>query len=85
MGRLGRWVFDRGIWAFGRYVERSINEAATSDDPSLAAHQKEREFERLMGGDMQDSTSGYADPATSGYARVESAGRGGETILASGY
>lgn len=66
---IGRFYFDRGIFAFGEHVEASLTKAGTSKNPSIAAAQRQREWERLMGIDAQASTA-FADPT--GFARTMS-------------
>ena len=79
MGDVARYYFDRGIWLFGEHVQSRIDAvSANTHDAALAQTQRQREFQRLMGGDMDVST-GFADPAagvTDGTA---------ETVLKSGY
>ncbi|KLO25903.1 hypothetical protein ABW16_21580 [Mycolicibacter heraklionensis] len=61
---VGRYYFDRGIWAFGEHVKNRLEEAAGStENASIAQSRREREWERLMGGDMTESTAGFADPS----------------------
>lgn len=59
---IGRYYFNRGIYMFGQHVDARVEAAGTSRDPALAATQREREWERLMGFDMDESTTGFADP-----------------------
>lgn len=68
---IGRFYFDRGVWAFGRHVATRLEEAASSREPSIARMQREREFDRLMGADMRTSTAGFADPAAAMNSREE--------------
>ncbi|WP_155770279.1 hypothetical protein [Mycobacterium asiaticum] len=58
--------------AFGQAVQTRVQKAATSSNASIAQTQREREFERLMGGDMGTSATGFADPTESDspYGRV---------------
>lgn len=62
---IGRFYFDRGIWAFGRHVTTRLEEAGRSNNQAIARVQRIREWERLMGIDMSTSTSGFADPGES--------------------
>lgn len=57
-----RFFFDRDIAGFGQAVQTRVQKAATSSNASIAQTQREREFERLMGGDMRLSATGFADP-----------------------
>jgi hypothetical protein len=72
VGEIGRFYFDRGIWAFGRHVTNRLQEAGQSSNASIAQAQREREWEKLMGGDMTSSATGFADPseAASVHSRV---------------
>lgn len=73
IGQFGRFYFDRGIAAFGRGVLSRLDEVSQSKNPVIARTQRLREWERLMGGDMDQSTTGFADPAvaaSSSNARV---------------
>lgn len=83
---VGRFYFDRGIWAWGNEVERRVNDAATSSNLSIAAAQRQREFYRLMGME-DDSMSAFADPieAASPHALIDDGDSGGETVLNSGF
>lgn len=69
---IGRYYFDRGIWAFGRDVDAKVDEAGQSKDSTIARTQREREWERLMGADMSNSTAGFADPGSAMAARDDS-------------
>lgn len=62
VGEIGRFYFDRGVWAFGRHVANRLEDAAQSSNEAIARAQRAREWERLMGADMTDSTTGFADP-----------------------
>ncbi|WP_454232146.1 hypothetical protein [Mycolicibacterium fortuitum] len=73
IGEFGRFYFNRGIAAFGRGVLARLDEVSQSKNPVIARTQRLREWERLMGGDMDQSTTGFADPAvasSSSNARV---------------
>jgi len=60
---VGRYYFDRGIWAFGEHVKRRLDEVTNStENASIAQSRREREWERLMGEDMSQSAAGFADP-----------------------
>lgn len=73
------------MFLFGEHVERRMDEAtANMQDRGLAQYARQSEFERLMGGDMQDSASSFADPAASGFA-TDLDSSGGEMTLESGY
>lgn len=78
---VGRYLFDRGIWMFGESVERRVEAAGTSRYPSIAAMQRQREWERLMGVDMTESTTGFADPESA----TDDTGAGDSRVLASGF
>jgi hypothetical protein len=65
VGEIGRFYFDRGIWAFGKHVANRLEEAGQSDNQTIARAQREREWERLMGNDMTNSAAGFRDPAES--------------------
>lgn len=65
VGEIGRFYFDRGIWAFGKHVARQLDEAGQSDNQTIARAQREREWERLMGADMTNSATGFRDPGES--------------------
>lgn len=60
---LGLFYFDRGIATFGRAVQTRVDNAADSNNAIIARTQRMREWERLMGGDMQVSAAGFADPS----------------------
>lgn len=62
VGEFGRFFFNRGIAAFGRGVHARLDQVATSSNAVIAKSQREREWERLMGGDMENSMTGFADP-----------------------
>lgn len=62
VGEIGRFYFDRGIWAFGKHVANRLDEAGQSDNATIARAQREREWERLMGADMSNSATGFRDP-----------------------
>lgn len=86
VGEFGRFFFNRAIAAFGRGVHARLNEVATSREPAIAQSQKEREWERLMGGD-EDSAAGFADPtmgSISGHAKVVGAQSDDEDIVVEG-
>ena len=73
VGEFGAFYFNRGIAAFGRGVHARLQEVGQSTNPVIARAQREREWERLMGGDMNGSATGFADPAVataSAHARV---------------
>jgi len=61
VGDIGRYYFDRGIWAWGKHVVARLEEAGQSNNASLARWQREREWERLMRADVTDSTTGFRD------------------------
>ena len=61
VGEIGRFYFDRGIWAFGKHVANRLDEAGQSNNKTIARTQREREWERLMGTDMSNSTTGFRD------------------------
>lgn len=63
VGRVGRWYFDRDVAAFGLGVHSRMERAGQSSNAAIARMQKEREWERLMGGDMATSTTGFQDPS----------------------
>jgi hypothetical protein len=63
VGEIGRFYFDRGIWAFGRHVANRLEAAGQSSNQAIAQAQREREWERLMGADMTNSATGFADPS----------------------
>lgn len=63
VGEIGRFYFDRGVWAFGRHVANRLDEAGQSKNPAIAQAQRAREWERLMGADMTNSATGFADPS----------------------
>lgn len=67
-----RFCFNRDVAAFGQAVQTKVAKAATSSNALIAQTQREREWERLMGGDMRTSGTGFADPteADSPYVRV---------------
>lgn len=65
VGEIGRFYFDRGIWAFGKHVANRLDEAGQSDNATIARTQRIREWERLMGADMSNSAAGFRDPADS--------------------
>jgi hypothetical protein len=65
VGEIGRFYFNRGIWAFGKHVARRLDEAGQSRDQTIAQTQREREWERLMGADMTSSATGFRDPGES--------------------
>jgi hypothetical protein len=84
VGEIGRFYFDRGIWAFGRHVANRLDEAGQSENPAIARTQREREWERLMGADMTDSATGFRDPVgpVSAHGRiVGAAGDDDEIVL----
>lgn len=62
---VGRFWFDRGIAAFGRAVQTRVEKAGESSNAAIAQTQRQREWERLMGGDMETSATGFADPTKS--------------------
>lgn len=91
VGEIGRFYFDRGIWAFGEAVANRLEEViAGTRNPVIARAQREREWARLMGDDMATSAAGFADPGEgfSAHARVvgEPAGAADsdETMLSDG-
>jgi len=43
-------------------VNRCLQQAGQSKNPAIAASQREREWERLMGGDLDQSDAGFATP-----------------------
>ncbi len=67
-----KFCFNRDVAAFGQAVQTKVQKAATSSNPVIAQTQRQREFERMMGGDMDISATGFADPseAESPYVRV---------------
>lgn len=70
---IGRFYFDRGIWAFGEAVANRIEEvAAETSNPVIARARRDREWARLMGDDMATSGAGFADvgESVSPHARV---------------
>lgn len=85
VGEIGRFYFDRGIWAFGKHVANRLDEAGQSKNPSIARAQRIREWERLMGADISNSATGFADPGTdsvSAHGRVVGdAARDGDEIV----
>lgn len=65
VGDIGRWYFDSGVWAFGNYVGQRLNEVVSgATNPIIARSLQDREFERLMGVDTDESTTGFAEPPT---------------------
>lgn len=60
--RLGRFIFDRAIAAFGRGVQVRLDEVASSSNPAIAKTQREWEWSRLMGAGVE---SAVADPGES--------------------
>jgi len=61
---IGKYYFDRGIWAFGERVKNRLEEVAgNTQNAAIAQSRREREWERLMGADMSQSTAGFADPS----------------------
>jgi hypothetical protein len=72
VGDIGRFYFDRGIWAFGEAVANRLDEVvAGTRNPVIAQAQREREWARLMGDDMETSTAGFRDVGdVSPHARV---------------
>jgi len=71
VGDIGRFYFDRGIWAFGRHVASRMAEVGKSSDPGIAETLRLREWERLMGADVSNSATGFADPGAAMAARDE--------------
>ncbi len=69
---IGRFYFDRGIWAFGRHVAARMAEVGQSQDAGIAETLRLREWERLMGADMSNSATGFADPGAAMAAREDS-------------
>lgn len=65
VGEFGRFFLDRGVTAFGQAVQTRVEKAASSSNPAIARTQQQREWERLMGGDMTNSATGFADPSES--------------------
>lgn len=63
VSRVGRFYFDRDIADFGSGVHARMQQVGQSSNPAIARMQKEREWERLMGGDMSTSTTGFQDPS----------------------
>lgn len=61
VGEIGRFWFDRGIAAFGNGVAAALERAGQASNPTIARAQRQREWERLMGGDMESSATGFAD------------------------
>lgn|GEM_PF-4668171 len=60
---IGRYYFDRGIWAFGEHVKNRLDEVVgTTQNAAIAQSRREREWNRLMGVDMSQSAAGFADP-----------------------
>jgi hypothetical protein len=78
----GLFCFNRGIAAFGNAVHSRMQRAGRSDDAAIARFQREREWARLMGADMETWTDGFADPAT---ALDDDGGDGSPKVLASGF
>lgn len=64
VGPIHRFYFDRGIAAFGQAVHMRVEQAGQSRNPVIAKAQRAREWERLMGGDMSKSATGFADPSS---------------------
>ncbi|OBC11441.1 hypothetical protein A5784_35175 [Mycobacterium sp. 852013-50091_SCH5140682] len=84
VGEFGTFFFNRGIAAFGRGVLSRLDEVSQSKNPVIARTQRMREWERLMGGDMDQSTTGFADPtegSASAHARVVGERDGDEDIV----
>jgi hypothetical protein len=75
VNQVGRFWFNRGIATFGRAVQTMVDKAAESSNPAIARTQRQREWERLMGGDMTTSATGFADPAESSSPHARIAGR----------
>lgn len=86
IGEISRFWFDRGIAAFGNGVAAALEKAAQSSNPTIAATQRQREWERLMGGDMETSTTGFRDvhDPLSAHGRVVGADGDEETALEDG-
>src|SRR5262249_30743697 len=63
---VGRYYFDRGIWAFGEAVASRLDAvSANTSNAAIARAQREREMDRLMGEDMTLSTAGFRDVSES--------------------
>jgi hypothetical protein len=61
---VGRFIFDRGIWAFGEHVNSAVESAGSGTrNPTIARSQRIREWSRLMGEDMETSAAGFAAPS----------------------
>ncbi|ETB35630.1 MULTISPECIES: hypothetical protein [Mycobacterium avium complex (MAC)] len=75
VGPIGRFYFDRGIASFGQAVKVRVEKAGTASNPAIAKTQRMREWERLMGGDMTNSTTGFADPLDAPSPRSRVKGR----------
>lgn len=74
VGEYGRFYFNRGIASFGQAIKVRVDKAGTAKNPAIAKTQRMREWERLMGGDMTSSTTGFADPveeASSTHGRIK--------------
>lgn len=78
VGQFGKFYFNRGIAAFGRGVHARIEEVGQSSNPVIARTQRIREWERLMGGDMEGSAAGFADPTVSASAHARVVGEPAE-------
>lgn len=73
VGEYGRFYFNRGIASFGQAIKVRVDKAGTAKNPAIAKTQRMREWERLMGGDMTSSATGFADPtdASSTHGRIK--------------
>jgi hypothetical protein len=81
VGDIGRFYFDRGIWAWGKRVISRLEEAGQSSNESIARTQRQREWERLMGADMTNSATGFREvnaDSVSSHGRVLGADTGGD-------
>lgn len=79
VGDIGRFYFDRGIWAFGRHVTARLEEAGQSSNAAIAQVQRLREWERLMGVDMATSTTGFREVDESSLSQHARRSGGGST------
>lgn len=69
---VGRFFFNRGVAAFGNAVHERMSVIGRESSPVLARALREREWQRIMGGDPDD-TSAFAEPdptSMSAHARV---------------
>lgn len=63
VGPICRFLFDRGIAAFGSGVHARLDEVSTSSNQAIVHAQRTREWDRIMGG---DGASAFADPTQGG-------------------